>query len=189
MARRYTTLRILSAVYKLLGLLLALGSILGFAGALYVAINRPDALYPINLANGYIWVLVAGTALLFFGLLLALVTFATGVMLDLYMSMEQHSRASAVYLRRLSQNRRRAEAPPVSQAVRAPVRPAAPTLRALEPLEPRPVPPPAHASEINGIIPIYSHPAPLPTAHPTPTAFTLSTAPGEAAQVDLEDEQ
>ncbi len=187
MARRYTTLRILSAVYKLLGLLLALGSFLGFAGALYVAINRPDTLYPTNLTNGYLWVLVAGTALLFFGLLLALVTFGTGVMLDLYMSMEQHTRASAVYLRRLSQNRRRVEAPPASQTVHSPVRPAAPPIRPLEPLQPRPVPPPVYAaSDINGIIPAYSQPAPLPPLPHAPSAFTLPIVSDEA--VDIEGE-
>jgi hypothetical protein len=167
-------LRVLSAVYKLIGALVGILAIAGFAFSIYVALSRPEAFYPSNLADAYLWILGAGTVFLLIGLLLALMIFGGGVLLDLYMGLEENTRASSLYLRRLWQRdqSRRREGPPPSQPISRPIQtPAPPVSRPIS------TPPTAPASRTASREP---HAIQMPKDSPAPAA---PASPGPIAPV------
>lgn len=165
--RRFTTLRIISSLFKFAALLLALFSFIGFAFALYVAVSRPDEWYPTNVANGYAWVLISGGMGLFVGLFLALAIYGAGSLIDVILAIEENTRMTSRETRRMVQEARRRELPaapmPKSQPIRTPPRPDSQAIRSLPPQNTRPMPPQSTAP-----LPGFTAPNPPVRNNPPP---------------------
>jgi hypothetical protein len=140
MQKRFSTLRIISSLYKFAAILLAGFSLVGFAFALYVSVSRPADWYPTNVPNGYQWVLLTGGLGLFVGIFLALLIYGAGSLIDLLLAIEENTRMSAREARRMVIDARRRDLPPAPQPKTQPIRtPPRQTPRPSAPTSPPPI--------------------------------------------------
>lgn len=126
MQKRFNALRIISTFFKFVSILIVIGSALGFVFALNVAITRLPEFYPTNVSNGYAWVLASGALGLFIGLFLAVLVCSAGLLIDVVLTIEEHSRAAATLSRRAITEARRRDADQEAAARPQKVRPLPP---------------------------------------------------------------
>lgn len=110
MEKRYTALRIIATVYKVLGVIagvITLLAVLGicasslFGGAMLDRFNELGRSGPMGLFTGAVGGLIAGLAGLIYGGGLALTLYAAGEGISLLIALEENTRATATYLYRL----------------------------------------------------------------------------------------
>lgn len=104
MEKRYRALRTISVIYKVLGGLLALLTVLGVIAFCVMAVGGGAAMSDIrrelgmnngmvrNFANGLVGGIVGGLGLLIYGGLGSISLFAFGQLIDLFISMEESTR-------------------------------------------------------------------------------------------------
>ena len=150
MEKRYTALRIIATLYKIIGVILG---ILAILGAILTMVVRPAIDFgfgPFGLNLGF--ALVAGIAVLISGLLTALGIYAIGELISLLINIEENTRFTALIIRD------RMQPPPAGQpAVQPPYQ---------APVQP-PYQPPAQQSYQAPIQPPFQPPIPPQAQPPT----------------------
>jgi len=98
MEKRYTALRVIATIYKILGVLIAILVLLGIILLVVAGVASQNrlAMYGINSTE---LMVLAGVGLLFGGGMLALGTFAVGDLLYLVINIEENTRYSAILMR------------------------------------------------------------------------------------------